>query len=57
MNSMTSHVKTQIEMSSNLFRNYVKMRISTIKSYDTYVQIYLDGYARMLSQFNTYFPK
>ncbi|MDH3656842.1 MAG: hypothetical protein OEM77_01730 [Nitrosopumilus sp.] len=41
-----------IEMSGKLFDDYVKMRISAIKSFDNYAHIMMESYAKMLSQFN-----
>ncbi len=50
-------VTSQIELSTNFMRTYVQMRISAIKSYDKYVHIMMDSYAKMLSQYGaTYFP-
>ena len=39
-----------IEMSSNLFDQYVKMRVDAIKSYDHYVHVIMNSYANFLSQ-------
>ena len=39
-----------IEMSSNLFDQYVKMRVDAIKSYDNYVHVMMNSYANFLSQ-------
>jgi len=41
-----------IEMSGKLFDDYVKMKISAIKSFDNYAHIMMESYAKMLSQFN-----
>jgi len=41
-----------IEMSAKFFDDYVKMRISAIKSFDSYAHIMMESYAKMLSQFN-----
>jgi len=41
-----------IEMSGKFFDDYVKMRISAIKSFDNYAHIMMESYAKMLSQFN-----
>ena len=41
-----------IEMSAKLFDQYVKMRISATESFDNYVHIMMESYAKMLSQFN-----
>ncbi len=39
-----------IEMSSKLFDQYVKMRVDAIKSYDNYVHVMMNSYANFLSQ-------
>lgn len=44
---------SQIDMSTNYLRTYVKMRISAIKSYDRYLHVMMDSYAKSLSQFNS----
>ena len=47
--------KTYIEnlyMASKFFDEYIKMRISTIRSFDRYVHVMMESYAKMLSQFN-----
>jgi len=41
-----------IDMTAKLFNDYVKMNISTIKSFDDYVHVMMESYAKMLSQFN-----
>ena len=41
-----------IEMSSKLFDQYVKMRIDVIKSFDNYAHVMMDSYANFLSQCN-----
>ena len=41
-----------IEMSSKLFDQYVKMRIDVIKSFDNYAHVMMDSYAKTLSNLN-----
>ena len=41
-----------IEMSAKLFDQYMKTRISATKSFDNYVHIMMESYAKMLSGFN-----
>ena len=43
-----------IEMSSKLFDQYVKMRIDVIKSFDNYAHVMMDSYANFLSQCNKF---
>lgn len=52
---LSSNVKmtnTQIDISSNLLKNYTAFRIARIKSLDRYVHVMMPAYANMLSQFN-----
>ncbi len=50
---LTNFYSSQIDMTSNYLRTYVQMRISAIKSYDRYIHVLMDSYAKMLSQFNS----
>ena len=43
-----------IEISSKLFDEYVKMRVDAIKSYDNYVHVMMNTYANFLSQNGRY---
>lgn len=56
-NTLANFYSSQIDLSSNFLRSYVQMRISAIKSYDSYMHIMMDSYASMLSQFNSVFDK
>ena len=51
--TLTNFYSSQIDMSTNFLRAYVKMRISAIKSYDRYLHAMMDSYAKTLSQFNS----
>jgi len=51
--TLTNFYSSQIDMSTNYLRDYVKMRISAIKSYDGYMHVMMDSYAKSLSQFNS----
>ena len=48
---------SQIEMSTHFLRSYVQMRISAIKSYDSYMHVLMDSYANMLSFVSETFKK
>jgi len=50
--SMRENYIEHLNMSFKLFDEYVKMRISAIKSFDNYIHIMVDSYTNMLSQFN-----
>lgn len=41
-----------IDMTAKFFDAYVQMRISAVKSFDTYMHAMMDSYAKTLSQFN-----
>jgi len=43
-----------IEMSSKLFDEYVKMRVDAIKSFDNYVHVMMNSYANFLSSNNRF---
>jgi len=51
--TLANFYSSQIEMSTNYLKDYVKMRISAIKSYDWYLHVMMDSYAKSLSQFNS----
>ena len=51
--TLTNFYSSQIDMSTNYLKAYVKMRISAIKSYDRYLHVMMDSYAKSLSQFNS----
>ena len=41
-----------IEMGTNFLDDYIKMRISAIKTFDGYFHTMMESYAKMFSQFN-----
>lgn len=43
-----------IDMSTNFFNAYTKIRIDAIKSFDNYVHVLMESYAKNLSQYNEY---
>ena len=51
--TLANFYSSQIDMSTNYFKDYIKMRISAIKSYDQYLHVMMDSYAKSLSQFNS----
>ncbi len=51
--TLANFYSSQIEMSTSYLKDYVKMRISAIKSYDRYLHVMMDSYAKSLSQFNS----
>ena len=55
--TLTNFYSSQIDMSTNFLREYAKMRISAIKSYDKNLHVMMDSYAKMLSQYNTTIQK
>ena len=50
--SIKNNYAENIDMAVKLFDEYVKMRISAIQSFDNYVHMMMESYAKMLSQSN-----
>lgn len=50
--AVTENYLNSVEMTKTFFDAYVKMRISAIKSFDNYIHIMMESYAKILSQFN-----
>ena len=50
--SIKKYYIENIEMSTKLFEQYVKMRISATESFDNYLHVMMESYANTLSQFN-----
>ena len=50
--SMKNNYVENIDMAAKLFDEYVKMRVSAMQSFDNYVHVMMESYAKMLSQFN-----
>ena len=55
--SITGYYSSQIEFSTSFLRTYVETRISAIKSYDSYMHVMMNSYAKMLLQFSETFKK
>jgi len=49
--SIKNNYVENIDMTAKLFDEYVKMRVSAIQSFDNYVHVMMESYAKMLSQF------
>ena len=56
-NTLTKIFGSQIDISTNLLRAFIQMRISAIKSYDDYIHSMMENYGKLLSQFYTTFKK
>lgn len=50
--ALTKIYLNQIEISSKYLEAYVQMRVSALKTYDNFVHVMMDSYAKTLSQFN-----
>ena len=50
-------ISSQIDSSTQFLDTYVKMRISSIESFDRYAQVMMRLYSNMLSQFNSTLEK
>lgn len=48
-------ISSQIDTSTQLLNSYIKMRLSSIESFDRYVQFMMQLYSNTLSQFNLLF--
>jgi hypothetical protein len=47
----------QMDAASEFEKGYVKVRKSTIDSYDNYMHLWMDSYAKSLAQLNTFMDK
>ena len=50
--AMKHNYLDNVDMTAKFFDTYVKMQISTVKSFDNYVHTMMESYAKTLSQFN-----
>ena len=50
--TMKNNLLNSIEMTTTLYDMYVKMRISMIKSFDSYAHTWMESYGKMLSEFS-----
>ena len=50
--TLTNLFTPQIDAYTTFFRDYVKMRISAIDSFDRHVHVMMDSYSKILSQVN-----
>jgi len=57
LESMQKSYVENMDMTFKFLDQYVKMRISAIKSFDNYIHIMVDSYTNMLSQFNKSYMK
>lgn len=55
--NVTKLYLSQIDISTNFLRTYSQIRISTIKSFDSYMHTMMELYAKILSQFNSSLEK
>ena len=53
-NVLTKTYLNQIEMSAKYVETYVRIRKSSLKTYDNFMHIMMDSYAKTLSQFNKF---
>ncbi len=50
--ALTTTYLNQIEISSKYLEGYIQMRVSALETYDNFMHIMMDSYAKTLSQFN-----
>ena len=53
-NVFTKMYLDQIEMSAKYIETYVQIRKSSLKTYDDFMHVVMDSYAKTLSQFNKF---
>lgn len=53
--TLTTMSLDQIEVSSKYLEAYIQMRVSALKTYDNFVHVMMDSFAKTLSQFNKFF--
>ncbi len=53
-NVLTKTYLDQIEISSKYVEAYVQIRKSSLKTYDNFMHVVMDSYAKTLSQFNKF---
>jgi len=51
--SFTKGYENQLDLANNFLRTFVKTRIMTMKSFDNYIHLVMDSYAKSLSVFNS----
>lgn len=51
LNSATKIFESQIDLSTNFVRTYIQFRLSQIDSWDKYLHVHVDTYAKLLSEF------
>ena len=52
LQSCAKTISSQIDMSTNFMKTYVKIRISGLEAYDKYMHMMMDSYANMFSNVN-----
>lgn len=53
LESFSKSYQDWIELNSKLWYHYVQMRLSDIKSFDEFVHVTMDSYARTLARYNS----
>jgi len=51
-NTITKSYLNQIDQSSKYLEAYTQMRVSSLQTYDNFMHVMMDSYAKALSQFN-----
>lgn len=50
--TITDIVNSQIEISTNLFRNYLQLRMTGVKNFDNAAHLTMKNYSKLLSELN-----
>lgn len=53
-NALTAMSLKQIDQSSKYLEAYAQMRVSSLQTYDNFMHVMMDSYAKTLSQFNKF---
>lgn len=50
--TFTNLMTAQIDVYGNLFKNHLQVRLDTIRTWDSFMKMMMENYAKMLAEFN-----
>ena len=50
--TFTNLMTSQIDVYGNLFKNHLQVRLDTIRTWDSFMKMMMENYAKMLAEFN-----
>ena len=50
--TFTNLMTAQIDVYGNLFKNHLQIRLDTIRTWDSFMKVMMENYAKMLAEFN-----